>query len=529
MPGFSTPIMSVAIPKTKIASTRGSKAAVFCWLAAFLLAGLFAARNVSTWSARVSYPGDESYEGVALVELVHLREGIPIYSARATQGFNEATYGPLYYVLSSHLVNPSRASYLPLRILSLIGMLGCAAGCGVLAFWLSHSRPASFLSAIVFLGYGMVTGHGITALSDSIALLLFFTGFLIAYRFRDSNTILYAAPFMILGFYYKPQYIAGPLAVVAFLILEKRHRRALRFTALMATGGIGLFAYFQWVAFSGQAFWRHFLLYQGSLMSWYRFTHGLLIFALLLAAPYILALDFLRTHPSKLLACYAIFAILLGLITISKEGSDVHYFFESVLFVSAVIPALIARRMTPRQQPVELLGLLAAILFLGQWYTPTAPKPADFESYRALQSYLARNFPPGTKALDTSPGDMLQAGFQVPFTSPYQLSHLARRGIVSGDGLVAAIRAREFSLIALNFDLQREYDSSVLNYYLTGPMRNAIALNYSLSGSLEAPQPERFRRQDRIYFYVPNHTDRSQRPSDTRETPLDRLETPKSK
>lgn len=509
--------MTVATPETNTSSTRASRASLYFWLIAFLLAGLFAARNLSTWPARISYPGDEIYEGVALAEITHLRRGIPIYAAGATQSFNEATYGPLYYILGSRLVNPSHPSYLPLRILSLLGILGCAVGCGLLAFWLSHSLPASFLSAMLFLAYGMVTGHGITALSDSVSLLLFFAGFLVAYRFRRGNALLFAVPFIILGFYYKPQYIAGPIAVFVFLILEKRYRRAIYFTALMTIGLLGLFACFQWVVFPGQAFWRHFLLYQGSLMSWYRFKQGLLIFALLLAAPYLLAIDYLRSYPNKLLACYAACAVLLGIITISKNGSDVHYFFESVLFVSAVVPALMAKRMTQRQQPFELLGLLAAILFLGQWYTPTAPKPDDFASYHRMQAYLTTHFPAGVKALDTSPGDMLQAGFRIPFTSPYQISHLARRGIVSDDGLVTQIRGLQFSLIALNFDLLKEHNPSVLDFFLTGPMRRAIERNYSVAFSLEAPAPERFCGQKRFYFYEPKRADPSRRLVETRE------------
>jgi len=487
-------------------ATRAPRASVAFWLVAFLLAGLFAARNVSSWQARISYPGDESYEGVALVEITQLRQGVPIYSTNPVQGFHEATYGPLYYLLASRLVNPRHPSYLPLRLLSMLGVLGCAAGCGLLAFWLSHSRAAALLSPIVFLSYGMVTGHGITALSDSIALFLFFTGFLVAFRFRKSKAILYAVPFMVLGFYYKPQYIAGPIAVFMFLVLEKRYRQAVQFAGLMTAGGLGLFAYFQWVAFSGQEFWRHFLLYQGSLMSWHRFTEGFLIFCLLLAAAYLLAFDYLRSHPNKLLICYAAAAIALGLITISKSGSDVHYFFESVLFVSAVIPALLASRMRHGKLPVELLGLLAAVLFLGQWYTPTAPRPNDFTLYWNIQKYLTGHFPAGSKALDSSPGDILQAGLEIPFTSLFQLSHLARHGIVSDRELVTRIREREFSLIALNFNLQKEHNPALLDYFLTGPMRDAIVRNYSIATSLEAPAPERFQRLDRIFFYVPKQT-----------------------
>ena len=59
--------MTVAIPETKTSSSWASRTSLYFWLAAFLLAGLFAARNLSTWSARIPYPGDEDYEGVALV------------------------------------------------------------------------------------------------------------------------------------------------------------------------------------------------------------------------------------------------------------------------------------------------------------------------------------------------------------------------------------------------------------------------------------------------------------------------------
>src|SRR5579863_115476 len=103
----------------------------------FLIAGIFAVRNLATWPARISYPGDEAYEGVALADMVHLRQRVPIYTAEAKDGFSDGTYGPLYYMLGARLTNPERPSYIPLRMLSMFAMFGCALCCGVLAFWLT--------------------------------------------------------------------------------------------------------------------------------------------------------------------------------------------------------------------------------------------------------------------------------------------------------------------------------------------------------------------------------------------------------
>ncbi|MGA7920923.1 MAG: hypothetical protein WCA38_14775 [Candidatus Acidiferrales bacterium] len=147
----------------------------------------------------------------------------------------------------------------------------------MLTFWLCGDFIVSCLSPLIFLSYGIVTSHGISALSDKVALFLFFGGFLIAYRFKDSAKILISAPIMALGFYYEPQYIAGPLAVLLCLFIEKRFRLLTQFVGLLAICGLGLLALFQWAIFRGQEFWRHVLLYQAPLLSWHQFKTGFLV------------------------------------------------------------------------------------------------------------------------------------------------------------------------------------------------------------------------------------------------------------
>ena len=73
----------------------------------FVLAGFFVFRNVSAWPARISYPGEESYEGCALAETTRLAEGVQIYAPPSSEGFAGATYGPLFFLVGSRLVDPS--------------------------------------------------------------------------------------------------------------------------------------------------------------------------------------------------------------------------------------------------------------------------------------------------------------------------------------------------------------------------------------------------------------------------------------
>ena len=473
---------------------------------AFVLAGFFAFRNISSWPARISYPGEESYEGCALAETTRLAEGVQIYAPPSSQGFAGATYGPLFFLVGSRLINPISPSYIPIRLLSALAILGCATGCGLLAFWLTGRRFAGWLSPLVFLSYGVVTFHGVSMLSANVALFLFFSGFLVAYRFRNSPAILLAVPLMTLGFYYKQQFIAGPLAVFAYLLMERRYARAAQFAGLMAACGIGMFALFQWVVFRGQEFWRHFLFYQSTLFSWHQWEIGFVVFLLMFAAPVLLAFEFLRENPDRMVLCYLVCAVLLGIGTIGKESAFLQYFYELILAVCILMPALLASRLRQGRGAVEVLVLMGIALVAGQWYTPPPPKPADLAQYNAVQNFFQKSFPHGSRALGYRGGDLVQAGFDTPFADLFQTELLARRGVVPDQEMLARIRDQWFSVIVLDFDLEKEWDPQWLDMYLTASAREAIQQNYKIGEQIEIPFPERFNPQDRFYIYVPKHS-----------------------
>ena len=191
-------------PSERAKSTSRTRA-TFAALA-LLMVGLAAGRQVAWWPARVRYPGElDTVEGRELADMVMLRKGVPVYAPVTPERFNAVGYGPLFYLLGSELIHPQHPSYLPLRILAAIGTLGLAAGCGLLAWWISQSYLAAIFAPLLFLSYFFTTLFGVAVHSDSVALLLWFGGFLVAYRFRLTHRVLLAVPPLVLGVFYKGQ------------------------------------------------------------------------------------------------------------------------------------------------------------------------------------------------------------------------------------------------------------------------------------------------------------------------------------
>ncbi len=470
---------------------------------ALFLTSLFAARQLATWPVRLQYPGEETYtEGIPLAEMIQLRRGLPTYASPSPERFDAANYGPLYYLLGAQLVDPGKPAYLPVRLVSLGALLGCAVSCALLAFWLGNSYLAAALAPLLFLAYDFVNWLGISMRCDLIALFFFFAGFLVVYRFQNSRAMLLAVPFMVLGVFLKQQFVAGPPAVLLFLLLEKRYRLAAQFAGLLAFAGLGLLGFFQFVVFRGQAFLLHFLLFNLLSPSLESFGDCVAFFGVVLLLPTLLALVFLRGGSNRLLACYLGCAVLFSLAAAMRAGSDINYFLECALVLSPILAALISKAIAGPRAARWLLALGAA-LALGQWRTYSVPTPADFACDQAEQEYLRRNFPPQTQALGYYTGDLLRAGLETPISNLYHYTRLIRKGVISDRDLLDQLRSRRFGVIALSFDLEQEKDPWRRERYLTEPLRRAIFVNYQPAASLDMPNPEKIDDTDRLYLWVP--------------------------
>lgn len=469
-----------------------------------LLASAFAAWNLSPWPARLRYPGEWcGVEGMRLAEMLHLRQGIPIYAPASAERFDATIYGPLYYLIGSRLVDPEKPVYLPLRLLAALGTLGCAAVSGALAFQLGRRSLAAVLAPLIVLSYGFFSFYGTSSRADSLALCLSVAGALLAYRFRKDPKILLAAPIFLVAFFYKQQFVAAPLAVFIFLILEKRFRRAAAFAGLMTVGVFGLLALFQFVVFPGQAFFTHFYSYNLLPFSWTQFKGGVILFAVLFVVPTLVGLEYVRVHCDRFLACYLLAATIIALLAVGKEGSDTNYFLESIVILAALYAAFLAERLAQPAQAVELLVLMAVMLFSAQFFTPSAPRPDDFARDRELQNYLRKHYPPRTRALGYYTGDLVRAGLETPTSDLFQYTQLVRGGRLSDQDLVAAVQRRQFGVIILTFDLRAGKDEGCVKRYLTESLAKAIVKDYRPDINLELPVPEKIHTNDRFYAWVP--------------------------
>jgi len=473
-------------------------------LAAVALAAFFVVIHVLALPAKLRYPGELNFiEGQVMVEMIHLRQGVPIYAPPSAQGYDAANFGPLYYMVGARLVDPQKPAYLPLRVLSLLGVLVCAVVASLMAFRLSRNWLAALLAPLLFLSYGLVFRHGASARSDMVALFLVFTGFTVAHRFRTSRALLLAVPFMLGGFYYKQQFVAGPLAVLIFLLLEKRFRLAAEFTGLMVLGGLAFLAVIQYVIFPGQAFLRHFVLYNLLPFTEESLLLGIGFFALILLVPLLVSLEFLRACPDRLVKCYLVCAFTLSMLTVARAGSDTYYFLECVLVSSILFAALLAKRIVEPARAVELLVLLIVTLFVGQWFRASSPSTEDFRQDKAVQDYLQQHFPPGTPALSYYAGDIVRAGLALPFTNLYHYNQLIRKGVVSDRDMTGLLAKHHFGAVVLDFDLEKEGVNYYTEYYLTQTIRSAIQVNYQLATVLEMPGPEKLREEAKFYVWVP--------------------------
>ncbi len=477
-----------------------------------LLVGVFAAWNLKSWGSRILYPGDlnRGVEGIVLTEMIHLREGIPIYSPDVSRGFHAAAYGPLYYLAGSRAVDPLQPSYFRLRVVAALATLGCAILSGVLAYSLTSRWMAAVMAPLVYLSFSIVTEYDISCRSDATALLFAFAGFLVAYRFRNSRRLLFCVPFLLASYFLKQQFFAGALGIFLYLLLKKRYRLAVEFGEYLGLGWAALVVMFNYVIFPGQNFTRHFLTYIATTFSADYFVIGLVFFALLALVPALVGLLYLRAQPDRLMLCYLGCAVAMALVSYSRPGSDRNYFVETLWISSCLIAALLGKGTeSPRAWPKYVVFLLG-VLLCGRLLASHAPTTEDIAEDRTMQAYLRQNFPPRARALSYYVGDLVRAGLETPYSDMFLFSRLVERGVISDAPLVAQVRDRRFALIVLGFDPNHETNLARSHFLMTEGLLRAVREEYQSQSILAMPTPERMdRRRDHFYIFVPRMSDRS--------------------
>jgi hypothetical protein len=424
-------------------------------LASIAMPAFFAVRHASTWRARIKYPGElDNAESPVLAEMVHLREGVRVYGPASTERYNSVLYGPLFYLLGSRLIDPQNPSHRYPRVVSLIATLGMAAACALLAYWISRSWIAAIIATVLFLAYPFVIHFGTQNRCDALALLLWFAGFLTAYRFRNSGKILFAVPLMTLGFFYKQQFIAAPLAILLFLMIEKRYRHAAQFVGLLGALGGGMLGLFQFVIFRHQSFLLHFFYYNAIQASFSQAMQWAVVLAVTFIVPVGVAVYYLRSHPDRLLACYFGILVPLLLVTMARRGANINYAIELLLLLCPLFAAQITATLARPSLALLTTFLLALTLWMGNAIPVWKPSTEDFERDRAVQTYLAEHFERHAPTLGLYAGDLERAGLDTPLTDLANYTWLVCAGRLPDQILLAPLEAQRYRLILLRFDLR---------------------------------------------------------------------------
>ena len=480
-------------------------------LVALAIVAYFAIIQLANWPERLRYPGEEdAVEGTQLSEMVHLRRGVRIYRLPANGEFDGAIYGPLCYLLGAAVINPNQPAYAPLRILSLVSTLGLAVASGLLAFTLTRRKIAGVLPAFLLFATAFIGRYGISARADMVALLLAFAGFLFFYRFRDSRrALILSALLVLLSFFYKQQFLGAPGAILTYLVLDKRYRRAFEFLFALVVGGVILVGLFSLLIFPHQAFLQHFIAYNRLPFDKHVLLPEILMFAIPLFIPLLGSIDFLTQYPDKLVACYV--GVSVGsyflLLFSSGSGADTNRCLEPLVVLTCVFAARVATSkgiLPGLGWAAPLAATLALVSFLGFAFVVPRVGPPDFTADSAMQSYLREHFPPRTAVLGYYAGDPIRAGLDAPITNLWGYAALIRKGTLSDREVVSRIDNGGYGVILLDFDLDRFNSSKMADFYATQPMRDAVLRSYQQVARLSLPRPETSRFTDgSMYVWVP--------------------------
>jgi hypothetical protein len=479
-------------------------------LVALAIVAYFAIVQLATWPERLRYPGEEdAVEGTQLSEIVHLRRGVHIYRFPSNGEFDGAIYGPLCYLLGAAVINPNQPAYAPLRILSLAATLGLAAASGLLAFTLTRREIAGVLAACLLFATAFIGRYGISARADTVGLLLAFTGFLVFYRFRDSRReLIFSALLVLLSFFYKQQFLGAPVAILTYLVLDKRYRQAFDFLFTLIAGGVILVGFFSFLIFPHQAFLQHFIAYNRLPFDKHMLLPEILMFAIPLFIPLVGSIDFLTQYPDKLVACYvgvsggSYFLFLFS----SGSGADTNRCLEPLVILTCVLAA----RVTTTEGILPGLGwaaplaaTLALVSFLSFAFVVPRVVQADFVADAVMQSYLREHFQPRTSVLSYYAGDPIRAGLDAPITNFWGYTALIRKGTLSDREIVSRIDNGGYGVILLDFDLDRFNSSKMADFYTTRPIRDAVLRSYQQVARLGLPRPETSRFTDgSMYVWV---------------------------
>ncbi|MCC6627575.1 MAG: hypothetical protein IT340_09255 [Chloroflexi bacterium] len=427
-------------------------------------------------------------EGVIAGESRLLLDGVNVWAPVQPDLFTAAPYPPLFYLLLLPALAAGLPPFAAARALTVAATLGLAVGAGVLVARRTGQPAAGVVTAGLWLAPNLVAVWAVRARPDLLALLMNLAGLALIW-WADERTpaagsttgapptwprqlsdlarpvvepaLVVAAALFALGFFFKHTALAAPAAAGLFLLM-RRPRAAAGFGLAYATAVLGPYLMLDWLSDGGVT--QHLITFHRSWL-WRNYLELALPFLrhywLLLLLPLTAAvLDLWMRRRPGLPTLYLATAALVSLGG-GTHGGNHNHLLEVLLALALAAGVGLGRALDGRLAvpALSLAGLATLALLLepagGQaWLTGDLrpPSAAEQRGWQQVTTVVEGDAGP---VYSDNVGALAVTGHAIWVTDPFTMAASVEAGLWSDAALVGAVRRREFSLIALRYDVNR--------------------------------------------------------------------------
>ncbi len=438
-----------------------------------------------------------------------LAAGETIYADPAGPPWLVANYTPLYTALNAIAVAVFGPQLWSGRLISLL----CTVGTGLLlarvARRLGARHSVAALAPLMLWSSHVVWLYGTLVRVDPLAMLLSVGALVVAHegwlQERRPRALTTAALLLVAAAFTRQTMVAGAFALLSWLAFHDRRALA---RPLAVWAGVGLAAGLALLAATDCHAWWHLVTANVNEYRWpntlwfYRELFSLYGWLLLLALGGIVTTR--KSLQARLWLLYLLGAAAVSL-TIGKVGASLNYLLELHAALCLFATLLLSRL---EQRPVwARLGALVVVLAgclhtlhtpwertsAGSARAPTHWQPlAEWANRQAFVSMPsledARAHARLAETLADVPGDIIVEDMDFTLTrgrpillQPFEITQLARQGVVDSAPIVSAFAEERFSLVLLQFDLHGD-PTQIHDDRFSPLMRTALREHYRLVG-----------------------------------------------
>lgn len=427
----------------------------------------------------------DGVEGDVLFEADRIRAGLALYTdpTIGVDGYGPppARYLVLYPPLWSAALSlvPTTASAIVARSVALACWLGALAWPVVKAP--RERRPAAGAVAVLAASIWVLDLYGASGRPDAAAVLL--AGLALERSARRGEVDVLAGALFALAAWTKPNVIgAAPGAMLATLLFTRRLRgiAAAAITSAVVALALHVASGGKWIA--------HLLASTGQPPDASLFVEQLVHRVPFFVLPIAFALAagwHARRDPGARLAVAALAtSVAWSLLCLAKIGSATNYFLEPMVCAVVVLARAAVPALSERGRAALAIGCIMQTLWTGIASVKSAAKETGLAFERARAVAEARSTcgaPPASVVLADEPGLERMLNGRV-IATPFQSTHLARRGKFPLDAWIADVRRPEVACLVMQDDLlERPIGEVSVAHDRFGPeLRRALASRFQL-------------------------------------------------